>query len=97
MDDFEGYTLSQLADAISMIESNGGKNIAPRDEPNFEKTYLRDKDGTPKEPWNSLAQKYGWKAIRSSYGKYQVMYPTAHDFGYRGTPQGLADPEVNRK
>jgi hypothetical protein len=90
--DYGGYTIGKIADGVAMVESSGGKNIGPRYEVGFQKKYLEGK-----EPWESLSKKYGWKAVSSSYGKFQIMFPVAYELGYRGTPQGLADPEVNRQ
>ena len=85
-------TLEELANAVSMVESSGGKNATPRYEPGFQKRYLQ---GKPQ--WEQLAKQYGWQAVSSSYGPYQIMFPTAVDLGFKGTPQQLADPVINRQ
>ena len=89
---FEGYTLEDIAKAVSMVESSGGTNSVPRYEPGFQRRYLQ---GKPQ--WEQLAKQHGWQAVSSSYGKFQIMYPTAVELGFKGTPQQLADPVINRQ
>lgn len=88
---FGGYGMDEIAQAISLQESSGGTDVGPRYEPGFEQRYLR---GKPQ--WESLAKQYGWKAVSSSYGPHQIMYPVAVELGYEGSPKDLADPVVNR-
>src|SRR3990167_7300309 len=81
-----------IANAVKQVESSGGTNVGPRYEPGFQRRYLQ---GKPQ--WEALAKRYGWKAVSSSYGPWQIMYPVAVELGFTGSPQQLADPTVNRQ
>ena len=81
-----------IANAVKQVESSGGTNVGPRYEPGFQRRYLQ---GKPR--WEALAKQYGWQAVSSSYGPWQIMYPVAVELGFTGSPQQLADPAVNRQ
>lgn len=84
--------LEAIAEAVKQVESSGGTNIGPRYEPGFQRRYLQ---GKPR--WEALAKQYGWQAVSSSYGPWQIMFPVAVELGFTGSPQQLADPVVNRQ
>ena len=91
---FEGYTLEEIAKAVAMVESSGGTNVGPRFEPGFLRRYLSKQ----LEPdFEKLRAQYGNEAMASSYGPWQVLYRTAYENGFRGSPQQLADPTINRQ
>lgn len=81
-----------IAHAVKQVESSGGTNVGPRYEPVFQRRYLQ---GKPQ--WEALAKRYGWKAVSSSYGPWQIMYPVAVELGFTGSPAELADPAINRQ
>lgn len=74
----------RLVEAIVIQESSGDTD-AFRYEPAFWKRYLvhlpRFKGSNPRR-------------VSSSYGLMQVMFTTAQERGYPGTPEGLFVPEV---
>jgi soluble lytic murein transglycosylase-like protein len=74
---------ANLLDAIVRTESSGEAD-AFRHEPGYWKRYC---EGHP------VFGKGEPRRIASSYGLMQVMYPTAHAFGYRGEPEGLFLPQ----
>lgn len=83
---FEFANETNLLRAIADIESTYGVNSNPRHEP----AYCRGGkyfDGL-------LTQLYGC-AAHCSYGPWQVMYPTACELGFIGTPEEMANPETN--
>lgn len=92
------YNLDLIAKAIATEESASGTNITPRHEKGyFEKIKVwNKKDPNKIQFWQNLYDKYG-EDMEKSYGIYQVMYPTAVDYGFTGAPQELANPETNRK
>ena len=84
--------LEAIAEAVKQVESSGGTNVGPRYEPGFQRRYLQ---GKPR--WEALAKQYGWQAVSSSYGPWQVLFPVAVELGFTGSPQQLADPAINRQ
>lgn len=94
MPDYGGYTLDELANAFMQVESSGGKNARRRFEPGFLKRYLSK---TLEPDFEALAKKYGREAMATSYGPFQVIYRTAYEHGFRGSPEELESPTVNRK
>lgn len=89
---YGGYTLDEIAQAVAMVESSGGKNVKSRYEPGFQRRYLQGK-----QEWEKLAAKYGWQPVSSSHGKWQIMFPTAVELGFTGSPEQLADEATNRQ
>jgi hypothetical protein len=69
--------------ALIWIESRGDPH-AYRYEPRFYQRYLKNK-----KPWVDNPYYNESEHISSSYGPLQIMYPTAYELGYRGTPEGL--------
>ena len=65
---------------------------AKRHEPGYQKRYI----GGVKR-WDEYAAQHNCYAedIATSYGLMQLMAPTACQYGFRGHPAGLFDPEVN--
>ena len=96
-DRFGGYTIEELANAIAMVESSGGKDIGPRYEPGFERRYGSRYAQMFPDYWPKMTQQYSPEQLYASYGKHQLMLPVAVELGYRGTPEGLADEAVNRQ
>src|SRR3990167_1220429 len=86
----ENGNLTKLLWALNMVEGSGQQKVKPRHEPNFYNKYLKGK-----KEWAEHEKKYGAQAISSSYGPWQIMYPTAVQYGYKGTPSALADPKVS--
>jgi len=95
---YGGYTLDEIADAVSQVESSGGKNLGPRYEPGFQRRYgakwLREGNAAQRQ---AMVRRFGNRGVYASYGAHQVMLPTAVELGFTGTPQQLADPVVNRR
>ena len=75
-----------LLRAIADVESSYGANSTPRHESAYCRggRYHRD----------VLTKLHGC-AAHCSYGPWQVMYPTAVELGFEGTPAELANPETN--
>ena len=76
--------------AIAQVETGNG--VFYRYEPKFYKKYLKGK-----KKWKKLINKYGKRAISASHGKYQIMYTTAHMYGFRGSPEELAKDDVQEE
>jgi len=70
--------------AIACQESTLGANNNPR----FEISYWRNPN------MKKMIDKYDRKSC-CSWGSWQIMYPTACELGYTGTPEGLADNETS--
>jgi hypothetical protein len=75
-----------LLRAIADVESSYGQNSNPRHEP----AYCHG----GKYYHVVLTKLYGC-AAHSSYGPWQVIYPTAYELGFFGAPEELANPETN--
>ncbi len=74
--------------ALTYCETDWGRLVLAS---RYEKGY--DRNG---QYYNANRQRvavYG-SAACSSWGAYQMMYPTACEFGYSGHPWGLIDPQV---
>lgn len=78
-----------LLAAIAYCESSFGQNAKPRVEP----AYLSGRYARVDHVAKAIA-KYGEKAA-CSYGPWQVLYITALELGFKGTPDELADPRTN--
>ncbi|MFH1035139.1 MAG: transglycosylase SLT domain-containing protein [Pseudomonadota bacterium] len=72
--------------ALAAVESSGGFNNQPRVEPAYRPggRYCNQ----------ALYEKYGDDAA-ASWGPLQIMFVTARELGYQGTPQDLAEPSVS--
>ena len=94
---FEGYTLDDIAKAVAMVESSGGTNSVPRYEPGFQKIYGKkyETELFP-ELFANMLSRYGQEKVYASYGRHQIMWPVAVELGFRGTPEELADEKTNR-
>ena len=86
----ENGNLTKLLWALNMVEGSGQKKVKSRHEPNFYNKYLKGK-----KEWADAEKRYGAQAISSSYGPWQIMYSTAVQYGYKGTPTALSDPKVS--
>lgn len=86
----ENGNLTKLLWALNMMEASGSEKAKKRFEPNFYNKYLKGK-----KEWMEHEKKFGREAISSSYGPWQIMYPTAVSLGYKGSPDALAKPEVS--
>lgn len=82
--------LSKLLWALNMVEGSGKDKVKNRHEPGFYRRYLRGK-----KEWSEREKQFGAEAIASSYGPWQIMYPTAVQYGFKGKPADLADPKVS--
>jgi len=47
--------------------------------------------------WNPKKERQEKKGNTVSVGLFQMYYPTAQEYGYKGTPDGLKNPDVNIK
>lgn len=71
--------------AIATVESSYGLNNVPK----YEKAY--DRGGIYYNA--TLGMKYGaWAAC--SYSSWQIMFPTAYELGFQGTPQDLCNDAI---
>jgi soluble lytic murein transglycosylase-like protein len=71
-----------------MLQESGGKAHAYRFEPAYYERYLK---GKPE--WSDLIP----ARVAASYGLFQIMYPTARDYGFKGYPEELFVPEISGK
>lgn len=79
-----------LLAAILFCESNMGKNTTPR----VEKAYLPGGRYFKADHVQAAYQEYG-EAAAASYGPWQVLYITALELGFSGSPKELEEPAVN--
>lgn len=79
-----------LLAALAFCESSFGKNTTPRVEP----AYLPGGRYFQAKHVQQAYKKYG-QAAAASYGPWQVLYITALELGFTGSPQELAEPETN--
>ena len=86
----ENGNLSKILWALNMVEASGKPKAKSRFEPNFYNKYLKGKKN-----WMEMEKKFGREAISSSYGPWQIMFPTAVEMGYKGRPEDLHDPKVS--
>ena len=84
------YRYPTLKKAIAQTESGNGKYY--RYEPKFYRKYLK---GNPK--FKKLIVKYGVRNISASHGKYHIMYSTAYEHGFRGSPKKLKENEIQEQ
>lgn len=76
--------------ALNQQEASGRSVVESRFEPDFYKRYLKDNS-----LFTAAEIKFGMEAISSSYGPWQIMYTTAVEMGYRGSPKELAKASVS--
>jgi hypothetical protein len=76
--------------ALLSNESNFGKNTKPR----VEKVYLPGGKYSKTALVKKAYKEYGESAA-SSLGPWQIMYVTALELGFKGSPDELAEPENN--
>jgi soluble lytic murein transglycosylase-like protein len=69
-----------------VIQESGGKPSAYRFEPAYYERYLK---GKPE--WSNLDP----DRVSASYGLFQIMLPTARQFGFKGEPEELFIPTLN--
>lgn len=79
-----------LLAALLFCESSMGQNTEPRVEP----AYLPGGVYFDNELVQEAYQRYG-QAAAASYGPWQILYITALELGFDGTPEELADPATN--
>ena len=85
-------TLNRIAllQALAVKESTYGHNNNPRHEPAY---YIGGKYF--KVPHvRTLYEKFG-KNASCSWGPFQIIFVTAYELGYRGTPKMLESPNLN--
>ena len=87
--------LNKLLHAIKQVESSGGRDTRTRYEPGFE-NLLRKRYHTYAGGLRDAINKYGFKAVATSYGPYQVMAATAYELGFSGQPDELSEEQVSR-
>jgi hypothetical protein len=75
-----------LLRAIADVESTYGANSNPRHEP----AYCRGG-----RYFSAYLTSHFGCAAHCSYGPWQIMFPTACELGFGGTPEELANPETN--
>jgi hypothetical protein len=88
--------INKLLDAIKQVESSGGKDTRTRHEPGVEKQLIKRYDVLNPNTASAI-DKYGYSAIATSYGPYQMLASTAFDLGYEGTLEDLKKEEVSRE
>lgn len=81
----------KLKKAIAIVESDNGL-YNYRYEPRIYTRYLKGQ-----KHWERLVKKYGMKNISASHGKYHILYSTAYQYGFRGSPKQLATEAVQEK
>ena len=91
----ENGNLTKLLWALNMKEASGKSKAKSRYEPNYYNQYLKGKKNWRLHLKIDPEQKWGKEAISSSYGPFQIMYPTAVQYGYKGSPADLEKPEVS--
>lgn len=79
-----------LLAALLFCESAMGKQTAPRVEP----AYLPGGRYYQNERVKEAYDQYG-EAAAASYGPWQLLYITALELGFTGTPEELSDPATN--
>ncbi len=87
--------IDKLLDAIRQVESSGGKDTRTRYEPGVEKQLVKRYNILMPNTASAI-DKYGYSAIATSYGPYQLLASTAFDLGYKGTLEDLKKEEVSR-
>ena len=88
--------LDKLLDAIKQVESSDGTNITPRHEPGVEK-QLRKKFRHLNKNVQGAIEKYGYSAIATSYGPYQLLASTCYNMGYQGEVEALKQDSVSKE
>jgi hypothetical protein len=88
--------MDKLLNAIREVESSGGSDTRTRYEPGVER-QLRSRFDKLNKHTQEAIKKYGYKAIASSYGAYQLLASTAYDIGFTGDLEDLKNEEVSKK
>ncbi len=89
---------SKLLWALNQVEASGKEFVSSRYEQGLHALYLKNNkqwDEKKQSAWKEKIDKFGLKAVFSSYGPWQMSYVKASEMGYKGRPQDLADPEVS--
>lgn len=84
------YDKKALLQAIAQVESSYGVNNIPRFEPSY---YIDGYYYKVSTEVQNYVSKYG-KHASCSYSSFQIMFPTACELGYTGTPQDLGKDEI---
>ena len=88
--------IDKLLNAIKQIESSGGRDTRTRYEPGIERQLRRRFSKLSKHVQEAIG-KYGYHAMATSYGPYQVLASTAYDLGYSGNLEDLKKEEISRE
>lgn len=92
----QNIDLNKLLHAIKQVESSGGKDTRVRYEPGVEK-QLRKRFHKLNPNTKKAIEKYGYRALATSYGPYQLLASTVYDMGYSGDVETLKQDEVNKE
>lgn len=76
--------------AIHQQEASGKVQVPSRYEPQFYERYIKGNS-----EFAQAVKRYGKEAVASSYGPWQIMYPTAVEMGYQGRPGALSDAAIS--
>lgn len=87
--------VEKLMNAIKHVESSGGVNKASRYEKGVEE-QLRKRFDKLGQNVKEAIKNYGYKAVASSYGPWQILASTAYDLGYKGAPADLSNENVSK-
>ena len=96
----DAYTAihSKLLWALNQVEASGKEFVNSRYEQGLHSLYLKNNakwDEKKQKDWKEKINKFGTKAVFSSYGPWQMSYVKATEMGYKGKPQDLANPQVS--
>ena len=86
--------IDKLLYAIKQVESSGGSDTRTRYEPGVEK-QLRARFDKLNSNTREAIKKYGYNAIATSYGPYQLLGSTAYDLGFNGEVEDLKDETIS--
>ena len=88
--------MAKLLHAIKHIESSGGTDTRTRYEAGIDR-LLRKRFTKVSHNLQNAIKKYGFKALATSYGPYQVLASTAYDNGYTGDLEDLKTEQVSKQ
>lgn len=87
---------TKLLQAIRHVESSNGMNTGTRYEAGVEK-YLKNTYNNQDKRVQDAINKYGYKAVATSYGPYQVLASTAYWLGFNGNIEDLKSENVSKE
>ena len=89
----KGINIENLLHAFKQVESSGGRDTRTRYEAGIEKQLRRDYAKLHTRTKKAI-DTYGYKAMATSYGPYQMIGATAYDMGHTGTLEDLKTESV---